>query len=246
MSDDNLSEFADAALYEAENRWDAADDFYLSLAKAGGAPALDLACGTGRLAVAMAEAGLDPWGLDLAAGMLGFAAARPGGQRVVWRVADMRDFALPHPFRFAVMTGHAWQMLLRDADMAACLAVVARHLEPGGRFAFETRNPAANDFGRDQPMTFWRAFAAPDGRRVETWYASRWQGPLEHIAVERRWADGSRRMPSAITLRYTTAEELDRLLAAAGFAVEMRHGAFPPARYDAATSPEIVTVARKA
>jgi ubiquinone/menaquinone biosynthesis C-methylase UbiE len=192
----------------------------------------------------MAWAALDPWGIDIATGMIAYAAARPGGQRVRWCVADMRRFQLPQRFRFAVMTGHAWQMLLAEADMTACLAGVARHLEPGGRFAFETRNAAVNDFGQDQPLAFWRSFVAPDGERVETWTASRWEGPFEHVSVERRWPKG-RVQPSAITLRYTTAEEIDRLLEAAGFAVEARYGAFPPAPYDAATSPEIVTVARK-
>jgi 2-polyprenyl-3-methyl-5-hydroxy-6-metoxy-1,4-benzoquinol methylase len=241
---DNLAEFADAALYDAENRWDAADDFYLAEAKASGGPALDLACGSGRLAVALAEAGLETWGLDLAPAMLHYAAARPGGARVTWRAADMRGFALPRRFRIAVMTGHAWQMLLSEDDMAACLATVARHLEPGGRFAFETRNAAANEPGVTQPLSFWRSFPAPDGETVETWTASRWEGALEHHSVERRWPDG-RVVPSAITLRYTTAEELAALLNAAGFAVESRYGAFPPAPYDPATSPEIVTVAKR-
>jgi ubiquinone/menaquinone biosynthesis C-methylase UbiE len=241
---DNLAEFADAALYDAENRWDAADDFYLRVALQKGGPALDLACGSGRLAVALAEAGLETWGLDIVPAMLRFAAQRPHGAQVTWRAGDARRFSLPQRFRFAVMTGHAWQMLLSDEDMAACLACVARHLEPGGSFAFETRNAAANSPGRAEPLGFWRAFTAPGGERVETWTASRWEGALQHHQVERRWPDG-RVMPSAITLRYTTAEEIDALLAKAGFLVEARYGAFPPVPYDAASSPEIVTVARK-
>jgi 1,6-anhydro-N-acetylmuramate kinase len=47
--DPNLQEFTNPALYDAENRWGAADDFYLALTRQVGGPVLDVACGTGRL-----------------------------------------------------------------------------------------------------------------------------------------------------------------------------------------------------
>ena len=63
--DPNLQEFTNPALYDAENRWDVADDFYLALAQQVGGPVLDIACGTGRLARAIAQTGLHVTGMDI-------------------------------------------------------------------------------------------------------------------------------------------------------------------------------------
>lgn len=243
---DNLSEYADAALYEAENGWGPGDDFYLALARRTGGPVLDLCCGTGLLAVALADSGLAVEGLDLMAPMLRHARARPGGRAVPWHLGDMRDFTLDRRFALVIMTGHAWQALLTDEDQEACLATVRRHLLPGGRFAFETRNPAVTDFGRAGEMAFWRDFTDPQGQRVETWTASTWEADtgIENCRVERRWPATGRTTRSSIVLRHGTADALDRRLAAAGFSVEERHGDFTPATFDPRASPEIITVAR--
>jgi 2-polyprenyl-3-methyl-5-hydroxy-6-metoxy-1,4-benzoquinol methylase len=71
--DPNLQEFTNPALYDAENQWDADDAFYLALAQRVGGPVLDVACGTGRLARAMAQRGLQATGLDIMPVMLEWA-----------------------------------------------------------------------------------------------------------------------------------------------------------------------------
>lgn len=73
--EDNLQEFTHPELYDAENGWDADDDFYLQLAKQLGGPVLDVACGTGRLTRAIAEAGLSGNGpkIDIVNGLIAVA-----------------------------------------------------------------------------------------------------------------------------------------------------------------------------
>jgi SAM-dependent methyltransferase len=250
--DDNLQEFADAELYDAENRWAADDDFYLALALKTAGPVLDLACGTGRLARAIAARGVAVTGIDIAAPMLLRARtlSREAGLAIDWIEADLRGFDLGRRFRLALMTGHAFQGLLTPADQRACLARVAAHLEAGGSFAFETRNPDARDFSRAQ-NAHGRSFQDASGRWIDVATTSRYDAAtlVEDVAITRTLRATGEARSSHIRLKYTTADALDRLLLGAGFAIEARHGAWPSSLSDArpfvAGSPEIITIARR-
>ena len=112
MMDNNLQEFRHPELYDAENRWDADDDFYLQLARRIGGPVLDVACGTGRLTRAIAEAGLNVTGVDMMLPMLERARQLSAHLAISWVHADCRTLTLPQRFKLAVMTGHAFQNLL--------------------------------------------------------------------------------------------------------------------------------------
>src|SRR5262245_24530402 len=84
IMDSNLQEFTNPALYDAENHWGAADDFYLALAQQVGGPVLDVACGTGRLAHAMAQTGLHVTGMDIMPAMLERARAVAPQLPITW------------------------------------------------------------------------------------------------------------------------------------------------------------------
>ena len=119
------------------------DDFAycLGLAK-DAASVLDLGCGTGELAAALAG-GRSVTGVDPAAAMLEIARGRPGGEPVTWVVADARSVRLDRRFDLVLLTGHAFQVFLTADDQRAALATIAAHLAPGGRFIFDSRNPDA-------------------------------------------------------------------------------------------------------
>ena len=131
-----------AALYDALNPPDAAAAFYLSLPGAPPARILDMGCGTGQLACELAARGHDVTGADPAAAMLALARARPGGDRVRWIQADAASLATEPRFDLIVMTGHAFQVLLTDADTMAVFETMRGHLKENGKVAFETRNPS--------------------------------------------------------------------------------------------------------
>ncbi|MBT5774455.1 MAG: class I SAM-dependent methyltransferase [Dehalococcoidia bacterium] len=131
-----------AELYDFLNPWTHQDDFYLAQARRLGGPVLDLGCGTGQLAVRIAEEGIEVVGAEPAAGMIGVARARAGGERVEWVQSSGEALELGRRFRLVYMTGHAFQAVPTDEGATALLARVAQHLEPEGRFIFETRNPA--------------------------------------------------------------------------------------------------------
>lgn len=103
---------------------------------------LDVACGTGTLAVALADDGWDVTGLDAAAPMLEQARAKaaaldmPG--TAIFVQGDMRAFDLP-PDAFALATCFydSLNYLLDERELAACFACVARVLQPDGMFIFD-------------------------------------------------------------------------------------------------------------
>ncbi|UTH72797.1 bifunctional 2-polyprenyl-6-hydroxyphenol methylase/3-demethylubiquinol 3-O-methyltransferase UbiG [Chromobacterium sp. IIBBL 290-4] len=129
-----------AAVYDLFNAWGADNDFYLGLLKPVVNTVLDIGCGTGLLAVAMAKQA-QVTGLEPAAAMLDIARQRPGGERVRWLQTDARDFALDERFDLIYCTGHAFQVFLTEADRQALWRNVKAHLAREGEFVFETRNP---------------------------------------------------------------------------------------------------------
>ncbi len=242
---DNLSEYTNPLWYDAENRWAPDDDFYLALAKRIGGPVLDVACGTGRLTRAIAATGIAITGVDLMAPMLAQARVLAGNLPITWQQADCRTMHLGQRFRLALMTSHGFQHLLTNADQDAFLATVYAHLEQGGRFAFETRNPGDSDW-HDTDWEMWRTFVDPAGQTVEVWARSTYDQPnlLEHVELHRTLPATGETVESQITLRYTGVEELNLRLAAHGFTVVEQYGNWMPHPliYD---SPEIITVCQR-
>lgn len=108
--------------------------FYLAFARKLGGPVLDLGCGTGRVTLALAQAGLAVTGFDNAAKMLARVREKAAGVGISWVDADVRTFALGQRFRLIIEPGLAFQLLRDRADQSAMLTQVRRHLAPGGRF----------------------------------------------------------------------------------------------------------------
>lgn len=244
---DNLEEFQAPEAYDVEHgALDADGAFMLAVAMRTGGPVLDIACGTGRIALPLARAGIAVTGIDLAQRMLERARAQGAGLPLTLQLADCRDFAAPGgPFACATMAGHAFQQMLTDTDQRALFRCVHRHLAPRGLFVFDSRNDTGEDTRDTRGEEFWHSFVATDGERTDTFLESRWnpEAQLLHYTVIRRRkgrSDSRRR----ITLRYTAADVIARHLAAEGFAVLAQYGDWEngPVRK---ASPEIVTIARK-
>ena len=78
-------------------------------------------------------------GLDPATGMLDQARKQQG---VEWLQGDINTVRFDSQFDLIVMSGHAFQVLVGDEEIRVAMAAVHDALTDGGRFAFETRNPA--------------------------------------------------------------------------------------------------------
>jgi SAM-dependent methyltransferase len=207
-----------AALYDAMNPPGADTGFYLGLATGASRRVLDLGCGTGQIAAALAGRGHDVTGVDPAAAMLAVGRRRPGGERVAWVEGDARDVALGRPFDLIVMTGHAFQVFLTDADIGAVLATARAHLAPGGRFAFETRNPAARAWEGWTPDRTRRRVVPDHGSAVETHIAvTAVADGIVRFETHHRFAADGTVLVSHSALRFLDQPALATHLAHAGF-----------------------------
>ena len=106
--------------------------YYVDLARRQAGEVLELACGTGQLAVPIAAAGLPTVGLDLSAAMLKTARERAAAARVSvqYVLADMRKFDLGRRFALVFIARNSLLHLCSTDDILAAFAAVRRHLAP--------------------------------------------------------------------------------------------------------------------
>jgi ubiquinone/menaquinone biosynthesis C-methylase UbiE len=213
--------FADPQLTRLYDALNPIGDDQLGLVElAGDEPlrVLDLGCGTGRLALRLAERGHDLVGVDPATAMLQIARARDVDGRVRWIEGDARHVDLGDGrFDLIVMTGNVFQVFLTDDDARAVLATARRHLAPGGRLTFETREPSIREWERWTPDETREVVYVEDTGDVEVSYAFREQhGELITFDTRHVLPDGSVHT-SPSTLRLRTREQVAALLRETGF-----------------------------
>jgi ubiquinone/menaquinone biosynthesis C-methylase UbiE len=127
----------DALIYDDDmHDWPGEIDYYLKLANAvreKGQAVLDIACGTGRVALRLAQTGVRVVGMDLAPDMLAVAQKKTGSlPNVRWVKGDMRTFDLGERFGLVIIPVHSFQFMLTPQDQVECLQCIRRHLLPGG------------------------------------------------------------------------------------------------------------------
>ncbi len=125
--------------------------WFAAQARGEGSPVLDLACGTGRIALEMARMGLDVVALDGSEGMLGLLRSKLPREsaevqaRIRLERQPMDDFRLATRFR-SIICCDAFFHNLTPAAERQCLTLVNRHLSPGGIFLFNIHNNPNPDF----------------------------------------------------------------------------------------------------
>jgi ubiquinone/menaquinone biosynthesis C-methylase UbiE len=223
---DGLPEYADAEEYDQVNVWGPSDDFYLTLAMEIGGPVLDVGCGTGGLARAIAGAGLDVTGLDITTAMLERAGSLSQDLDIEWIHGDARTMQLGRTFRLTLMTGHAFQHMLTDQDIDAFLARMHEHLREDGYLAFETRNYAANNFSTEPEPQLWKSYQDAQGRWIDAYFGGRYDPDtgIEYLTGEDVVRETGERTQDTTTLRYIPVEQLNERLRRHGFEVVQQYG----------------------
>lgn len=226
-----------AAVYDIESGWSEDRQFYLELAGDTPIDILDFGCGTGLIANAYAAQGHRVTGADPAAAMLDIARTSPHGEVIEWFEATAQNFRSEKQFDLIIMTGHAFQVLTEPLDVASAFANVATLLKPGGRFVFETRNPAIDWTTR---WTHEKRLDTPYGildiRRAVT----RHEADCIWFETHYQFSDGS--FVSRSELRFWTDSEVHALAGAADLEVQYIYGDWQRNSFAPDTSEEQIYV----
>lgn len=192
-------------------------DFLAALA--GGGPVLELAIGTGRVALPLAARGLRVQGVEGSPETAARLRAKPGGADIPVIVGDLADVDVRGRFTLAYLVFNSLFTVVDPDRQAACFRAVARLLAPGGAFVVEAFVPNPADFERDEQHP--RVGPATDDEassrlqrydRAAQTFVRHWPGFA---------AGGVHLKPFG--MRYLWPEQIDRLAARAGLRLQARY-----------------------
>jgi len=237
--------------------------FWRNLAVHAGGPVLELGCGTGRIALPLARAGVHVVGIDRSAAMLNRARARVTRAAKAGRIdlirGDIRflPFAAAgaaasrrgspaarpargrKPFRFPLVMAPygVLQSLLREKDLAATLAAVHDVLQPGGTFGLElvADLPSWEEYRKRISLTGWKN--RPGGAHVTLVETVRQDRPRHLTIFDQEFTErvGRRRQVRrfSLTFRTLTVPQMARRLEKAGFEIRALLGDYRGGPWDA-------------
>ena len=104
-------------------------------------PALELAIGTGRVALPLAERGVEVHGIDVSEAMVAELRRKPGGGRLPVTIGDMATTRVGSGYRVAYLVYNTITNLLTQDEQVECFRTVAAQLAPGGSFVIEVFVP---------------------------------------------------------------------------------------------------------
>ncbi|GAB2703928.1 class I SAM-dependent DNA methyltransferase [Paenibacillus thermoaerophilus] len=185
----------------------------------------DLGCGTGSLAIPLAQSGIRVYGIDLSEHMLAIASdkeaemRRSGGSaaaEIVWLQQDMRELALPEQVDAAFSFCDCLNYLTEEEDLAKTFRAVYDALRPGGAFLFDVHTPALLErYADEQPFTL----NEPDAAYIWTCELDIGRCQIEHALTIFLAGDDGRfdRIEEVHVQRAYPLDKLERMLRDAGF-----------------------------
>jgi ubiquinone/menaquinone biosynthesis C-methylase UbiE len=198
--------------------------FYTEEAVASGGPVVELAVGTGRIAVPIAEAGIRVIGIDSSPAMLTVASERAAAAGVTklleLRVGDLRDPPVEERVPLVICPFRSLLHMESEADKLRALRAVRRMVGSGGRFVFDVFSPSDDDIAETHDL--WLE------REPGIFERALWDESTRTLVLSVRSGD----VTETFALHWLSAPEWLRLLDDAGFVVEDVYGWFDRRPYD--------------
>jgi SAM-dependent methyltransferase len=181
---------------------------------AGQGRALELAIGTGRIALPLARRGVPVHGIDMSRAMVARLRARPGGDTIGVTIGDFATTRVEGTFSVVYLVFNTIMNLTTQAAQVACFANAAAHLAPGGCFVIEVGLP---DLRRLPPGQNAVPFGISPGR----WAFDVYDVATQAMSSNYVTMDGDRGEYRSIPFRYVWPSELDLMAQLAG--LRLRH-----------------------
>jgi SAM-dependent methyltransferase len=189
-----------------------------ALAKlAGGGKALELAIGTGRIALPLSRRGVEVHGIDASEAMIAALRAKPAAEKIRVVRGDFADVDIDGSYEVVFIAFNTFFLLTTQEDQARCFANVARRLAPGGVFAVEAFVPDPGRFTNGQ--TVQAPHVEHDHVTLEASRHDRATQTIRTQLVVLR-ESGTRLLP--IVMRYAWPSELDLMARLAGLRLRER------------------------
>ncbi len=200
-------------------------EFYINICKKYGEPVLELACGTGRVLIPLAKAGLKVIGLDISDSMLKVLESKLSGlnkeirEKISFLKGDAREFSLDERFNTIIMPFSSIVHLLNVDDALKTFKNAYRHLNDGGAFIFDVFDPNLEKISKGKRIEF--DVREIDDGKVIIWEASSYDLTKQLIHSKRyviiETGEGRKEAVWVFTIRYYFKTELELLLRMAGF-----------------------------
>jgi SAM-dependent methyltransferase len=224
--------------------------FYGSLLRPGDRSVLEVACGTGVVAAALAEriraGGVEPRvvGSDISAAMLELARRRHPS--LEWVQADMRSLPIQGGFDLVLCCFNSLQFMHEDADLARAFAAARGCVAADGRYAFDLYQPNLRYLRQVRHDSLARTLHHA-GRELQIREDARYDEARRVLELDWRLvaadAPGEPLAATHFSLRQFDAATVERLLAASGWRVLERHGDLARSPFDADSKKQVLVCA---
>jgi SAM-dependent methyltransferase len=184
--------------------------------------ALELAIGTGRIAIPLALAGVAVTGIDISEEMVSRLRAKPGGEGIEVILGDFAEVAVSQTYPLVYLAFNTLFSLLDQDRQVVCFRNVSRALEPGGRFVLDAFVPDLNRYDHHQTRIGVSSISSNKAHAYELAI----HDPIKQMVVShqvRRMEDGST-VVLPVTIRYVWPSEMDLMARLAGLDLEERWG----------------------
>jgi SAM-dependent methyltransferase len=190
-------------------------DFLADLA--GDGPVLELAVGTGRVAIPLIERGLAVHGIELSPAMVRQLRRKADEHALPVTIGDMATTTVPGTFSLVALVWNSISNLRTQEEQVACFANAARHLRPGGRFVIELWVPPIRRLAPGQQVV-------PMGLDDHHLAFDTYDLVSQQCTSHHYWRqdDGSMRYDAG-HFRYLWPAECDLMARLAGLELEARH-----------------------
>ncbi len=184
---------------------------------AGDGRALELAIGTGRVAVPLAERGIPVTGIELSCPMIDQLRTKVDEAAIPVVVGDMATTSAEGDYTLVYLVYNTISNLLTQSEQVACFHNAARHLTTGGRFVIELWVPELRKLPPGQQATVWHS--EPGYIGLDTYDVLQQRVVSHHF----RFGEGKQAQLFRSPHRYIWPAELDLMAQFAGFELETRH-----------------------